>query len=143
MAEKEKKLEYDKALSEKIAEQIEAKAKECYGYAWRAQSLLPSGTLYVEGLAVPPFAEHGWCQLDDKIIDPTAVALGYEFAAYFPIATYTMEERQKTIMKKLEETGDNELPLIWGLYGWGGEDHPNYHKARRAAIEFMMEMKNE
>lgn len=65
----------DRELSQKVAQAIKARMGQCYHNAYMALFELPKGAQYVEGYIVTYpkeyIVEHGWVELDGKIIDPT------------------------------------------------------------------------
>jgi len=66
----------DIAESDRIARQVRARYRRCWTNAACSVRLLGSRGVYVEGWVVvnphhPIVIEHGWCEIDGKIIDPT------------------------------------------------------------------------
>ena len=118
----------DRALSEQAARRIEAQVSECYSNAYRALLTLPelAGGQYVEGYAVCDglVLEHGWIELDGRIVDPTLHGRGD--VAYFAGPRFT----QRQAWKAIEDTGD--LPIFY-RFGWGGCDSPEMMRAGAAA----------
>lgn len=104
-------MKLDVEASAKIAKSIKAKKKECYTNSFKALSLLPEGSLYVEGVAcihslgVP--LDHGWCLLPDgeTVIDVTWCDSAP--VSYSPLAIYTMKE----ILEILDE--NRYMPVSW------------------------------
>lgn len=66
----------DLAESDRIARQVRARYRRCWTNAACSVRLLGASGVYVEGWVVvnpyhPIVIEHGWCEIDGKIIDPT------------------------------------------------------------------------
>lgn len=86
------------AESRRLAGVVGAKKKDCWRNAALA-AITTSGT-YVEGHATMPQGvafEHGWVELDGKILDPTLALFGEwpEGYNYFPGRKYSAEEVEK------------------------------------------------
>jgi len=67
---------FNREMSNDIARQIRAKFRRCWTNAACSVALLGDRGRYVEGWvvvnrALPVVIEHGWCELDKNIIDPT------------------------------------------------------------------------
>jgi hypothetical protein len=67
---------FDHEMSNDIARQIRAKFRRCWTNAACAVALLGDRGRYVEGWIVvnrnqPVVIEHGWCELERRVIDPT------------------------------------------------------------------------
>lgn len=67
---------FNREMSNDIARQIRAKFRRCWTNAACSVALLGERGRYVEGWIVvnrvlPVVIEHGWCELDKHIIDPT------------------------------------------------------------------------
>ena len=102
-------LDYD--LSMKVAKQIGAKLGQCYKNAFNTLPLVNPGALYVQGLAtshklsfIP--LDHGWVEVNGKIVDPTWVDM--IDVQYWPIQKWTWDE----VLTQLENQKQMSLPLI-------------------------------
>lgn len=131
------KIDHD--LSERAAAMIGAEVHHCWNNAWRAIQDMPelAGAYYVEGWAVTvgisvgrmgiPI-EHGWIELDGKVIDPTEPE-GHQ--VYYAGLRLTREEAERAILEYPPNAMEPELdlPLVWRVGGWGGFDHAGYLQA--------------
>ena len=126
-------MQVDKELSRRAALEVGAEAQQCYANAWRALRDLPelAGALYVEGYAVDRMhdvhaslgvIEHGWIELDGRIVDPT-LHDDREPLAYYPGLRFTLGELH-TAMHTIPKTTNEDLPIFYRL-GWGGQDSPD------------------
>ena len=111
--------EVDYQLSVDIAQQVSAQPKHCWHNSILGQQVLPNA-LYIEGWIVVPegvVIEHGWLEMESKIVDPTLVPRIHEESEvprYFSGIYYTVEES----FEGLEAT-DGELPLVYRDGCWG------------------------
>lgn len=117
------------------ASQLATEPKQCYLNAFRLLSLLPSGSTYVEGLAmirsigIP--LEHGWCRLPaaasdaGEIIDVSWVPdlPRDDLVAYLGIRTYELPELMRLVMAMEHPT----LPLGW-MRGYSVEGYLQFLK---------------
>jgi hypothetical protein len=67
---------FDREMSNDVARHIRARFRRCWTNAACAVALLGDRGRYVEGWivvnrALPVVIEHGWCELENRIIDPT------------------------------------------------------------------------
>ena len=134
---------FDHATSKRLAKLIGAKPKQCWRNAVLALPGLPAAARYVEGFITFGTAdhplriaiEHGWVELEGRIIDPTLTEGDSEYFAgvRYPSSTILSAVRRRTL----------DLPIAWpggrGLKrlrkGWGGWDPEAYYAAHRAALE--------
>lgn len=117
------KSEIDYHLSQQATELVKAKPKECWRNSILAQQHYPTA-VYVEGWIVLGglVIEHGWLELEDKIIDPTLVSrldTNLEPPRYFSGVRYTLEEALDVLSER-----EGELPLICRDGHWGRETPP-------------------
>lgn len=129
----------DRDLSERAA--IGAEASQCWNNAWQAIQYMPelADGYYCEGWAVTTtglLIEHGWAELDGKVIDPTIPEM---CQAYFTGLRLDKEAARRAIVEYPPNEGKPELdlPLVWRVGGWAGSDHAGYMQAHQAALEFM------
>src|SRR5690348_12827765 len=105
-----KQKSFNKTLSEKTADFINAEPRKCWANAYYALKEVPElgKANYVEGwiirTAIPIPIEHGWLELDDEIIDPTRVVweFGYnelDDVLYFAGTHFTLTELKDTVRK--------------------------------------------
>jgi hypothetical protein len=128
----------DRALSKRIAQRSKAEYEQCYHaacYALLDCSELSIGR-YVEGYTVDEaglILGHGWIELGDKIVDPTA----YERTlTYFPGLRFSRSqawEAMATVPKP--EYVREDLPIFY-RFGWGGCDSPEMMQAWASARAF-------
>lgn len=122
----------DTITSARLAAVIHARPQQCWMNAMKALPHL-SGGLYVEGWLVCDGVpiEHGWCEWEGKVVDPTLYnRLGNHFA-YFPGIKYTYDDVAKRVGKKAKT-----LPLIWHEKGagFGGFGIKSYRDAHNQAL---------
>ena len=136
-------MQVDKELSRRAALEVGAEAQQCYANAWRALRDLPelAGALYVDGYAVDRMhdvhaslgvIEHGWIELDGRIVDPT-LHDDREPLAYYPGLRFTLGELH-TAMHTIPKTTNEDLPIFYRL-GWGGQDSPDMMQAAALAYD--------
>lgn len=107
------RLPFDARLSAELRRKVWAKQRECWINAWRALPLAPGDAMYVEGYytgasGVPLVAEHGWLEVDGRIVDPT-IPPGAR-ATYFPVRRFTPREAYEGAAER------GELPLSIEVY---------------------------
>jgi hypothetical protein len=136
----------DEARSLEIAEQVKSRPKTPFENAYRA-ALATEGAIYVQGfvaIAGKPFKpiEHGWLELDDRIIDPTLphLAKPLQNIHYFPAQRLTIKQLKAAVEEAKEDyPEDNPLPIYGAMpyeyYGdvmLGGKDYLEAHQAASA-----------
>jgi hypothetical protein len=141
----------DEALSNELATQIDSKARQPFKNAYSAV-LVTDGAIYVQGFLVfagKPYTpiEHGWIELDDRIIDPNLPHLNKtaQDLFYFPAHCLTAEQLKAAVEEAKEDyPEDDPLPVYgsapYDYYGdvmLGGTD---YSKAYQAAAEKSMQL---
>lgn len=108
----------DEAVSREIAEKINSKDKEYFQNAYQA-ALVTAGSLYTQGflvLAAKPYRiiEHGWIELEDRIIDPTLPFLNCkaENLHYYSAQQLTVKQLKAAVEEANEDyPEDNPLPV--------------------------------
>ena len=129
--------EVDQALSDKTRRHIGARAKACYYNAYTALGEMPelASGLYVEGCAIcdrDNVIEHGWIELDGRIVDPTLYDQGN--VSYFAGLRFTQQQAWDAICTIPKTTFTEDLPIFY-RFGWGGCDSPEMMRAFAAAWE--------
>ena len=103
------KYNLDLETSRQIADKINAQPKACWYNASLAMKLLPWWAYYVEGFVGGNFfMEHGWCEVDGKVIDPTFWNSELQPVQYFPAYRYTKGQFYRNLKKTRRE-----LPFVW------------------------------
>ncbi|XGV96968.1 MAG: hypothetical protein ACAF41_30120 [Leptolyngbya sp. BL-A-14] len=142
----------DAEQSIELATRIKSKAKSPFDNAYRA-TLATTGAKYVQGFLafsghphVP--LEHGWIELDDRILDPSLPHLNRSAAAlyYFPAQQLTVKQLKAAIEEAKEDyPEDDPLPIYGAMpyeyYGdlmLGGKE---YLAAYNAALAKCQELK--
>jgi len=127
---------FDIEASQEIARRIRARYRRCWLNASKAVHQLGPGATYVEGWAIvnrhyPYVIEHGWCELDGKIIDPSYtpfVTGGFHQLvpplAYFPGLQLTRVQLGSMLSSR-------RLPIAWSL-----PDEPEYEASFSDAWRF-------
>jgi hypothetical protein len=108
-------LSLDFDTSAKLAGLIHALPKNCWKNAFNALSHLPGGW-YVEGWLIIDgiLYEHGWCEWEGKVVDPTLYnQLGRRYF-YLPGIKYSIDDVVKRVQKK-----SVKLPFVWHEEGAG------------------------
>ena len=133
----------DVAESGRVARASRARKGECFQNAFRVIRRLPeyADAYYVEGMVVsasrPLLAglpyEHGWVEMDGRIIDPTLPSCD---AVYFT----GLRCRGAAEVMKLKDGpkafwASRDLPLFY-CYGWGGTESVEFRSAVIAAYRF-------
>ena len=121
---------FDREESLRLQSRMKVYAKECYFNAKRAIMRLKDyeHATYVEGFAATVLGfpvEHAWIVREGKIIDPT---LPEHVEAYYP----GIEVHGREGLKAFYATQGrrySRCPLFYA-FGWGGQDHPGFRKAR-------------
>jgi hypothetical protein len=107
-------ISFDHEASVNLARRVRAQHRRCWRNAALAVSHLGAGAAYVEGWIVsagarPHVIEHGWCEYDGRIIDPTYaphVTPDDPPAGYFAGARFTVRQAEISLTKR--------LPIVWG-----------------------------
>lgn len=115
--------ELNHQLSQQAAELVKAQPKACWRNAILAQQHYSKAN-YVEGWVVSRgvVIEHGWLEMEDKVIDPTLISRlnnDAEPPTYFPGVRYTCEEAFDVLAER-----EGELPLVCRDGHWGRETPP-------------------
>lgn len=108
----------DEAVSREIATTITAKDKEYFHNAYKA-ALATEGAVYVQGflvLAAKPYRiiEHGWIELENRIIDPTLPFLNCKAQNLYYYSAQQLSVKQlKAAIEEAKEDypEDNPLPV--------------------------------
>ncbi|WP_088893067.1 hypothetical protein [Leptolyngbya ohadii] len=127
----------DEERSQEIAQQIRSKAKQPFENAYKA-ALALTEALYVQGFLVnkgkpnKPI-EHGWLELDDRLIDPNLPHLSGNAGSlfYFPAQHLSVEDLKAAVEEAKEDyPEDDPLPIYGDMpyeyYGdvmLGGEEY--------------------
>ncbi len=106
--------DFDHQSSVEMARKVRAQHRRCWRNAALSVSHLGRSASYVEGWIVTdhqtPFViEHGWCEIDGKVIDPTYAPHVSPHAppvGYFPGRRYTIREAEAALLRR-------SLPIIW------------------------------
>ena len=106
---------FDRELSEHAARRVRARFRRCWVNAACAVGVLGSDAYYVEGWVVverhdPLVIEHGWCELDGRIVDPTYTPLVTDLDP--PLAFYSgirFDPREAALALHRRR-----LPIAWG-----------------------------
>jgi hypothetical protein len=107
-------LRFDSETSAMVARRVRAQFRRCWRNAALAVSYLGPGARYVEGWIVThgaePFViEHGWCEADSGIIDPSYtpyVSTSRPPIAYFAGVRFDPREAAAAIERR-------SLPIVW------------------------------
>jgi Domain of unknown function (DUF4326) len=119
----------DKEWSIRIAQRVRARFRRCWDNAARAVHHLGDGARYVEGWIVvhrgdPLVVEHGWCEVDGRIVDPTYTTYVSTLEpplAYFPGQRFSPAETYRA---------QRQAAFPIALH----DDPPEYHRAFEAAL---------
>jgi len=104
----------DIAESDRIARQVRARFRRCWTNAACSVRLLSPNGVYVEGWVVvnnhhPIVIEHGWCEIDGRIIDPTYTPFVSNLEpplAYFGGSRFGVREAEIALDR-------GRLPIAW------------------------------
>jgi hypothetical protein len=136
----------DPALSIEIADRLKSKAKKSFDNAYKA-ALATKGSFYVQGFlasAGKPYKpiEHGWIELEDKIIDPTWPHLNknVEEVYYFPAQRLSIKQLKAAVEEAKEDYPDDDALPVYGAapyeyYGdimLGGKEYLEAYNAAQA-----------
>ncbi|HYD48798.1 MAG TPA: DUF4326 domain-containing protein [Terriglobales bacterium] len=105
---------FDAELSAQIARQIRARYRRCWTNAACSVRLLGERGQYVEGWVVvnrfhPIVIEHGWCEVDTSIVDPTYTPVVSHLEpplAYFAGMRFSATEAEAGLDR-------GKLPIAW------------------------------
>lgn len=105
---------FDVERSAQIAKQVRARYRRCWTNAACSVRLLGERGQYVEGWVVvnrfhPIVIEHGWCEVDNRIIDPTYTPVVSNLEpplAYFSGLRFAAAEAEAAIDR-------GRLPIAW------------------------------
>jgi hypothetical protein len=105
---------FDSETSAVIAKRVRAQPRRCWRNASRAVRHLGEGALYVEGWAVtnrqfPLVIEHGWCEVDGRIVDPSYspyVGPHEPPLAYFGGMRFDFKKAEAALAQR-------KLPIAW------------------------------
>lgn len=119
---------FDHELSALVARRVRARYRRCWRNAACAVGLLGNDAHYVEGWVVvdesaPLVLEHGWCEVDGRIVDPTYTpqVSGLEPPlAFFAGMRFDPREAATALTRQA-------LPIAWS------RDSPAYHRSFEAA----------
>ncbi|MDX2215690.1 MAG: hypothetical protein SFY66_20680 [Oculatellaceae cyanobacterium bins.114] len=109
----------DEGLSVAIAQQIKSKAKTPFENAYRA-ALATEGAVYVQGFIIlgksAKIIEHGWIEVDDRIIDPTFPHFNKVAADlhYFSAQRLTVKQLKAAIEEAREDYPEDEPLPVYG-----------------------------
>ena len=132
----------DEALSIEIATRIKSNPKNSFDNACKA-ALAIEGAIYVQGfLAVPgaPYkpVEHGWIELDERVVDPTFPHLGKSAALldYFPAQRLKVKQLKAILDESKEDYPEDDPLPVYGnqpyvYYGdlmLGGNEYQNAYE---------------
>jgi hypothetical protein len=108
------KLTFDREASNEIARHVRAKFRRCWTNAACSVALLGDRGRYAEGWIVvsrvqPVVIEHGWCEVDGRIIDPTYTPYVSHLEpplSYFPGMYFGAAEAASALHR-------GTLPIAW------------------------------
>lgn len=101
-----------------VARRVRARARRCWRNAACAVHHLGPSARYVEGWVVvhprdPYVIEHGWCEVDGRIVDPSYTSYAMRGighieppVAYFPGYRYSQQAAASAVLQ-------NRLPIAW------------------------------
>lgn len=136
----------DQARSLEVAQQIGSKARKPFENAHRA-ALATEGAVYVQGFLAftgSPYqpVEHGWIEVDDRIIDPNLPYLHYnpETLSYFAAQRLTIKQLKQAIEIAEEDYPEDDPLPVYGdapyeYYGdvmLGGKSYQEAFEAAQA-----------
>lgn len=115
---------FDAEASAQLARRIRAQHRRCWRNAALAVSHLGKGARYVEGWivtsgAVPYVIEHGWCEYDGRVVDPTyapRVTPEPPPVAYFAGVSYTQAQAEDALLHKLPVALEHEHAAHWRAF---------------------------
>ena len=121
-------MRFDSETSAAVARRVRAQFRRCWRNAALAVSQLGPDARYVEGWVVTdglhPFViEHGWCEADEGIVDPSYTPYVSTYrppVAYFAGVRFDAKEVAAAIERR-------SLPLVWS------RDDPEHRLAFEAA----------
>ncbi len=130
---------FDLIASQEVARRIRARYRRCWLNATKAVHHLGDRAVYAEGWAVvnrysPYVIEHGWCEIDGRVIDPSYtpfVTAGFQQlvppVAYFAGLRFSRSQLSSMLTAR-------RLPLAWSF-----QDLPEYERAFLRAWQFAAE----
>ncbi|GIW44658.1 MAG: hypothetical protein KatS3mg077_1940 [Candidatus Binatia bacterium] len=129
---------FDVEASAELARRVRAQHRRCWRNAALAVSHLGSGARYVEGWVVtggtvPYVIEHGWCEFDGRVVDPTYVPWVTPEeppVAYFAGASFTPAQAERALLHKLPIALEHEQSVHWRAFEWAWRD-----ATRRARLD--------
>lgn len=136
----------DVSFSLEIAQRINSKAETSFDNAYKGAKLAEN-SIYVQGfLAFPgePYIpiEHGWIELDERIVDPTLPYLNKNTQElyYFPAQRLSVMQMKAAVEEAQEDYPEDDPLPIYGAppyeyYGdimLGGKDYMEAYKQAEA-----------
>lgn len=121
-------------LAAEVAQKIQARPNQCWYNGFRAMQHLPENAIYVEGwmlrFGVP--IEHGWCELDGQVIDPTFCD---EESRQYP-ATYFAGNRYSRagLLEQIQHLTQHGQSVVLPFIRMGHADQASYQAASLAAL---------
>lgn len=102
--------------SQRVAKQVRARFRRCWSNAACSVRLLGPAAVYVEGWVVvnqhfPICIEHGWCEVDGRIIDPTYTPYVSNLdppLSYHAGARFSARDAETALDR-------GRLPIAWGI----------------------------
>lgn len=122
-------MQLDEPGSLELAERIQSKRRSPFDNAYRAALATP-GSSYVQGFLTTPDKlaqpiEHGWIELDDRILDPSLPYLKKSALDlhYFPAQRLSLKQLKAAVEEAKEDYPDDEPLPIYGSqpYEYYGE----------------------
>lgn len=121
----------DPETSAWVAETIRPRTQQCWQNAFKALPHLRKDAVYVEGWlmmqGIP--IEHGRCEQDGRIIDPTLYRATWQPGLYIAGVKYDIDEVFNVLLKN-----GGRLPVVWSTGGFGGFRNPGYRAAYYTAL---------
>lgn len=146
----------DEERSKVIAEQIRSKAKQPFENAYKA-ALALTDALYVQGFLVSQGKpqqpiEHGWLELDDRLIDPHLPHLqgSSDTLFYFTAQRLSVEDLKSAVEEAKEDYPEDDPLPIYGstpyeYYGnvmLGGKEYLEAFEAAEAKCRELQSGRN-
>lgn len=131
-------ISFDHEASVHLARRVRAQHRRCWRNAALAVSHLGPGAAYVEGWIVtagarPHVIEHGWCEFDGRIIDPTYaphVTPDDPPVGYFAGLRHSVRSAELALSKRLPIAWGNETRNYWQAFELAWRE-----SIRRAGLE--------
>lgn len=132
----------DASLAIQKNRKVRLAMKACWDNAFQVVTKVPEyrHVSYIEGIAVYPcgvFMEHGWLEVDGKVIDPTLPTDEFIYIAGLTIAG--AEAVLEAVDRLPRPEGAETIPLFV-RFGWGGERHPGIAATWRVARKMSEEL---